>query len=130
MPDFPGIAVTGSPITSALGQGTISGNAIQIAGLTLQPSAPGYSLTSATAGPGFAFGSWSLPAIPERRSGTVSGDIAAGPVAGSGGGGGSDPGLFDYQVFADTTTGPGGGMSVASWAILALILAGLLKGGK
>lgn len=129
LPTIPGFTVTGTPITSALGTGAAVGNALTISGITFQPSTPGYSLTSYTVGPGIAEGFWSGPAVAVRRGGTVAGDVAAGPVAdsGAGGGAGGDPAMFDADIFSQQL-GPGGNqIPVASWVMLALIVAGLLK---
>ena len=127
MPSIPsGFNVTGTPITSALGVGSVQGNALSISGLTFQPSAPGYSLVSYTIGPGIAEGIWSTPSGPQRGGGTVTGDIAQGPVAGTGGGG--DPGAYDAAMFDkglnEAQKPP---MPLASWILLALIVAGLIK---
>jgi len=121
------IQITGTPITSQLGVGTAQGNALQISGLTLQPNAPGWTLTDWMGGPGSVSGTWIATSGAERSGGgTVKGGVAPGPQGGDGSGGGSGGGAIG--LLDDSPAPATGRLSRTEWLFLILVGALLLKG--
>lgn len=121
------IAVTGTPVTTQLGTGGVSGNALTIGGLSIAPLMAGWGLQSWQGGPGFVSGMWGYSS-GSGRPGGGGGVGRAGSGArtyyGGGGGGGGDLGA-DY--LSDEIAPMSTGLSKTGWLLLGLIALTLLK---
>ncbi len=125
-----GISVSGTPITSAPGQGGIIGNAITLGGLSVQPGLPGWALTQSAGGPGYVSGQWAYGPVSTiaARGGmpNTPGWIGAPGQSQGGGSGGESP---EFEGFA-LGQNNGSKLTPAGWAVLLLIAVSILKGGK
>jgi hypothetical protein len=124
----PGFTVTGTPITNTLGIGGVSGNALTIGGLSLQPSAPGFNLLSSEGGPGFVSGVWQsgLFGTSAARGFGITGN-APGPSGSNDRGGAGGIGGNGFVGSEETQAQ---GISTTGYLLLGLIAYLLLKGKK
>lgn len=117
------IVASGTPVTNQPGTGAVSGNAITMAGLSLAPNQPGWTLVSSQGGPGVVSGTWQFGLTAQPGAFPAQGAFYRSGTGGSGGGGGEG----DSEIYSEPgRPAPGSRITRTGWILIGLLATLLL----